>query len=94
MPRLVPKHAPHPAAPAGVTAGDWPGPSGPYIEREPVAETTDVEYFVAVRPFTMGLRYFPVGSLVPADDEVATRIAAEHPDWLAPAVRTETRRAR
>jgi hypothetical protein len=40
----------------------------------------------------MGLRYFPVGSFVAADDEVATRIAAEHPDWLAPAVRTEKAR--
>jgi len=54
--------------------------------------TCEVEYFIATRNLMMGLRYFPLGSLVPADNEVALRVAAEHPAWLAPARRTEIKK--
>ena len=54
--------------------------------------TCEVEDFIATHHCMMGLRYFPLGSLVPADDEVALRVAAEHPDWLAPARRTEIKK--
>jgi hypothetical protein len=88
VPRVVPKR--HPERPSGIPEGAWPAPAGGTGERPaPSGKTVERAYLIATRPIIVGGWYADVGTLLNPDDPAVARAAQKHPDWFAPATRTE-----